>query len=209
MRRGSIFSTIKKLGKEIFTTHELSSASGKSLSATTQSLNSLAREGVLVKIYRGVWAVRFGAQAISLYAVIPYLFPMHRVYVSFISALHLHGIIEHIPQVTTLASTTHARTVRTSVGVFYAHHIAPSFFTGFDWYKGSGSFLIAEPEKALVDSLYLSAYKKKRFGRFPELHFPDSFSFKKAKAWADEITTPKTRAHVNGRLADIAGQYML
>lgn len=202
MRRRSILSTIKKLGKRIFTTHELSLASGKSLSAVTQSLNNLARDGAIVKIYRGVWAQE-EAGAVSPYAVISYLFPGHRAYVSFISALHLHGIIEQIPQVTTLASTAHARTIRTAIGVFYAHRITPSFFDGFGWYKGSGSFLIAEPEKAFVDSLYLSAYKKKRFGRFPELNFPDSFSFKKVKAWVNKIPSQKARAHVKKRLEEI------
>ena len=208
MRRRSILSTIKKLGKQIFTTHELSLASGKSPSAVTQSLNNLARDGAVVKIYRGVWAQE-EAGALSPYAAIQYLFPGHRAYVSFISALHLHGIIEQIPQVTTLASTGHARAIRTAVGVFHAHRITPSFFDGFGWYKGSGSFLIAEPEKAFVDSLYLSAYKKNRFGRFPELNFPDSFSFKKVKAWVNRIPSQKARAHVKKRLEEILRAHAL
>lgn len=202
MRRISAISAIRKFAKQIFTTRELSLASGKSLSAATQSLDNLSKEGVVFKIYRGVWAQE-GAGAMSPYAAIPYLFPNHRAYVSFISALHLHGIIEQIPQVTTLASTAHARVIRTNIGVFHVHRITPSFFAGFGWYKGSGSFLIAEPEKALVDSLYLSAYKKKRFGRFPELHFPASFSFKKAREWADKIPSQKVRVYVNKKLKSI------
>lgn len=201
MRKRSILSTIKKLGKRIFTTREIALMSGKSSSTTIQSLNNLAREGMVVKIYRGIW-VQEGLGALSPYDVIPYLFPRQRAYVSFISALHLYDIIEQIPQVTTLASTAHARTIRTSVGVFYVHRITPLFFSGFGWYKGSGSFLIAEPEKALVDSLYLSAYKRKRFGHFPELHFPPSFSFKKVRAWVDKIPSQKARVHVAKKLLD-------
>jgi len=172
------------------------------MSAATQSLNNLVKEGIIVKICRGVWA-EAGDTMISPYAAIPYLFPEHRAYVSFISALHLHGIIEQIPQVTTLASTAHARTIHTALGVFYVHRITPSFFTGFGWYKENGNFLIAEPEKALVDSLYLSAYKKKRFGHFPELNFPKSFSFKKARSWANSIPSRTTRSYVNKRLEEI------
>ncbi len=144
-----------------------------------------------------------GNEAVSPYAVIPYLFPRHRAYISFITALHLHGIIEQIPQVTTLASTDHSRIIRTKAGVFHTHHIAPSFFAGFGWYKGNAGFLIAEPEKALVDSLYLSAHKKRRFGHFPELHFPGSFSFKRAKAWADKINGPAARVYVKSKLEAI------
>jgi len=202
MRRSSILPVIKKLGHQVFTTHELSLASGRSLSVVTQSLNNLVREGAAIKIRRGVWAEE-GLGAISPYAVIPYLFPAHRAYVSFISALHMYGIIEQIPQVTTLASTAHAGIIKTAIGAFYIHHITPSFFCGFDWYKGNGSFLIAEPEKALVDSLYISAYKGKRFGRFPELHFPKTFSFKKAKKWMNKIPSLTTREYVRKRLKEI------
>jgi predicted transcriptional regulator of viral defense system len=197
-----MISVIKKLGRQVFTTHELAQASGRSLSVVTQSLNNLVREGVVVKICRGVWTEE-GLGVISPYAVIPYLFPAHRAYVSFISALHMHGIIEQIPQVTTLASTAHAGIIKTSIGAFYVHHITPSFFCGFGWYKGSGNFLIAEPEKALVDSLYLSAHKGKRFGHFPELYFPKTFSFKKVKEWINRIPGKTTREYVKRRLKDI------
>ena len=194
-----MLSAVRGIKPQVFTTREASFVSGKSPSAATQSLNYLAREGVIFKIYRGVWAQE-RPEALAPYAVIPYLFPTHRAYVSFISALHLHGIIEQIPQVITLASTAHGRTIRTAVGVFHAHRIAPSFFSGFVWYKGSGSFLIAEPEKALVDSLYLSAYRSKRFGNFPELHFPDGFSFKKVREWANKIPSQRARVYVKKRL---------
>ena len=202
MRKSSALPAIKKLKNRIFTTHEVSVISGKSLSAVTQSLNNLARDGVVVKIYRGLWAEE-RADALSPYDVIPHLFPRHRAYVSFISALHLHGIIEQIPQVTTLASTAHAGTIRTNVGVFKVHRINPLFFAGFDWYKGGGAFLIAEPEKALVDCLYLSAYKKKNFGYFPELHFPKSFSLKRAKIWINKIPSRKVRLYAAKSLSDI------
>lgn len=196
--RRSIYSYIRKLGKDVFTTRGLSQVSGKSLSTTAQALNYLAGEGLIVKIYRGIWAEE--RAAVSPYAVIPHLFPTHRAYVSFISALHIHGMIEQIPQVVTLASTSHARVIRTGAGVFQAHRIEPSFFSGFGWYKGSGTFLIAEPEKAIVDCLYISAYKSKRFAHFPELTLPKSFSFKKVKAWIEKIPSSKVRKYASKKL---------
>lgn len=152
-----------------------------------------------MKVYHGVWAEQ-GAQPISPFEIIPYLFPRQRVYVSFITALHLHGILEQIPQVMTLASLSHTRTIRTQAGLFSVHQIAPAFFDGFDWYQDKGSFLIAEPEKALIDSLYLSSRRKKQFGFFPELHFPVEFSFKKAARWTDRIPEKKIRLYVLRRL---------
>ena len=190
---------IKQIGRSIFTTHELVALSGKSPSTIVQSLNYLVRQGMIVKIYRGVWA-ESGSKGTSPFEIIPYLFSRQRVYVSFITALHLHGIVEQIPQVITLASTAHTNTIRTKVGVFSVHQIAPVFFDGFGWYKGEGNFLIAEPEKALIDSLYLSSRRKKQFGSFPELDFPPEFSFKKAVQWVKRIPEQKIRHYVSEKL---------
>ena len=197
----SVISQIKKIGRPVFTTFELVAQSGKSSSTIIQSLNYLCRQGVVFKIYRGIWGETGGA--VSAYAVIPFLLPRARVYVSFVSALHLHGIIGQIPRIITLASTAHTKTMKTSVATYAVHRIAPSFFSGFAWYKGTGSFLIAEPEKALVDSLYLSARKNKQFGHFPELDFSESFSFNRAFGWARRIPYPNIRTYVKKRLDEI------
>src|SRR3989304_3129118 len=159
---------IKQLKRPIFTTHKLNSLSGKSASAVTQALNYLVKQGLLTKVYRGVWVE--ADQKISPYSLAPFLKPENRVYVSFLSALHLHGIIEQIPQVITLASTSHTRKVKTAIASYIVHRISPKFFFGFDWYKSSQNFLIAEPEKALADCLYLFTRKKKQYGYFPELN---------------------------------------
>ena len=116
----SVMVFIKRLGRPFFTTHELVRISGKSPSTVVQCLNRLVRQALLAKIYRGVWA-EAGTQKMSQFDIIPCLFPRQRVYVSFISALHLHGILEQIPQVVTVASTSHTSTFRTKVGVFEAH----------------------------------------------------------------------------------------
>ncbi len=206
MRRGSILPAIKKLNRPVFTTFELSAVSGKSLSAVTQGLNNLVRCGLVIKVCRGIWADA-GNDQVSPYAVIPYLLPRHRAYVSFISALHLYDMVEQIPQDITLASTLHTKTIRTNLGDFSFHQLTPEFFDGFGWYKNTGTFLIAEPEKALVDSLYLSARKKKQFGHFPELTFPRSFSFKKVIRWVARIPNTRIRAHVLTKVEELRRKY--
>jgi len=202
MSNVSVLSVIKKIGRPVFTTREISAASGKSLSAAVQALAYLERQGMLMKVSRGIWA-ETGSGKMSAYKVIPFLLPRHRAYVSFISALHLYGIVEQIPQVITLASTSHTKTIKTRLGAFEFHQIAPSFFKGFDWYGGKEEFLIAEPEKALVDSLYISSFKRRRFGHFPELRFPESFDFKKAKMWVRHISNPRLRIITAKKLARI------
>ena len=196
---------IKQLKRPIFTTHELVSLSGKSSSAVTQALNYLVKQGLLIKVYRGVWVEV--DQKISPYSVAPFLKPKSRVYVSFLSALHLYGIVEQIPQVITLASTAHSASLRTALGVFHLHRITPDFFAGFDWYRGEGNFLIAEPEKALVDCLYLSAHKKRQYGFFPELRLKRTLNFTKVNDWVKRIPSPRIRLAVKKKLEGIKQQY--
>lgn len=203
MNKVSVLTAIKRINRPIFTTGELSKLSSGTLSNTTQALKHLEQKGIVSHIKRGLWMLDLGTEKVNPYILMPFLFSQHRAYVSFISALHLYGIIEQIPQVISLASTSHTRIIRTKLGLFYAHRIAPAFFKGFDWYKGSGNFLIAEPEKALIDCLYISACKKKQFGYFPELHIPKSFSFNKAKKWAKQIPDGKIRTSVLNKLEAI------
>ena len=199
MSRQPILRFIKKLHRPVFTTYELSAISEKSLSTTTQALNFLQKQGLIFRIYRGIW-VEADNKKLSPYTVIPFLFPRQSAYLSFISALHLYGIIEQIPQIITIASTTHTKIIQTEIGTFSIHRIAPTFFNGFKWYKETGTFLIAEPEKALIDCLYLSARRKKQFSHFPELHFPQSFSFNKTKKWTKKIPDVKIRSYVDKKL---------
>ncbi|MBN1294005.1 MAG: type IV toxin-antitoxin system AbiEi family antitoxin domain-containing protein [Candidatus Latescibacteria bacterium] len=202
MKRQSILRHVKNLHRIIFTTREAHAVSGKSLSNVVQGLNHLCRQDVLVKICRGVWA-ETSIAPISPFRIIPYLPGGQRTYISFLSALHIHGIIEQIPQMITCASLAHTRTLTTALGVFSIHRIAPDFFFGFNWYKQNGEFLVAEPEKALLDCLYLSGRKGNQFKYFPELIFPRSFNWAKAQEWTGKIQDPRLRTHVGKRLAEI------
>lgn len=199
MNHEPILKYVKQLKRRIFTTRELYAISGKSLSSTVQCLNRLSKQGALIKIRRGVWAEQL-TDPISLFHAIPYLAPNQRIYLSFTSALHLHGIIEQIPQIITCASLSHTQTIKTSLGSYAIHKISSDFFFGFDWYKQTGDFLVAEPEKALLDCLYLSGRKGRQFSYFPELDFPKSFSFDKAKEWARRIKSTWLQKHVLNRL---------
>ncbi len=205
-KKKTVLTHIKRLRRSVFTTAEMVQLSGKSASTVVQALNYLQEQGAIVKVYRGIWTnvidERFNA-----FTVVPFLVKQHRAYVSFISALHYHGIIEQIPQVIMVASTSHTRTIKTSVATYQIHRIHPLFFKGFSLDKATRNFLIAESEKALVDSLYVSAHKKKHFGYFPELNFPKSFSFKKAEQWVGEIKNYRTRVYVARKLRRIICEY--
>jgi predicted transcriptional regulator of viral defense system len=199
---GNIIKFIKRFKRPYFTTRELSDVSQKAASVVTQSLNFLRKQGVVIKIYRGVWA-EVTNKALSPYAVLPYLFKSNRVYISFLSALHMHGIIEQIPQVITLASTSHTKKIKTSIGTYSVHKISPKFFFGFNWYKNTENFLVAEPEKALADCLYLFTRKKKQYGYFPELNLQKPFNVEKVRSYILKIPDKNARLMAESRLKEI------
>ncbi|HBU69699.1 MAG TPA: hypothetical protein DEE98_04885 [Elusimicrobia bacterium] len=200
--KAPLITYIKKTNNPIFTTRELSYISHKSVSAVTQALNTLERQGVVDKLYRGIWSEKTH-KPVSPYMLVPHLIKSSRIYVSFLSALHLHGIIEQIPQTITLAATTHTKKIQTKLATFQIHQISPDYLFGFDWYKESGSFLIAEPEKAFADCLYLFTKKKKQYGYFPELNLSKPFDIKKAESYILKIHDSRARALALKRFKEI------
>lgn len=197
----NIWIAIQKLDRLVFTTREISSLTGMSLSSASQGLARIEQKGIIKKMIRGVWAM-ISDRRFSPLMLIPFLNQPHTSYVSFITALHLYGMISQIPQIITLASTAHTRKITTPAGVFSIHQIDPNFFAGFDWYKNQ-NFLIACPEKAVVDSLYLASRKGRRYLFFPELYFPENFSQSRAKMWVAKIRDANLQKSVGEKLDNL------
>ncbi len=156
-----IWRAVQKLNRLVFTTREIAVLTGMSLSSAAQGLARLEKQMVLKKVMRGLWALA-DDRRFSALMVVPFLNPSHQSYVSFISALHLYGFISQIPQTVTVASTAHSKKIITPIGVYSVHQISPEFFSGSRWHE-SRHYLIATPEKTLVDCLYISS----RRGRNP------------------------------------------
>ncbi len=183
----------------MFTTREIALLAGGSLSAVSHSLKRMERQGIVRGVLRGLWCDPSDPR-FSPFLLVPFLAGGHQAYVSFLSALNLHGMIEQIPHSVFCATTGHTQLKRTPVGTFSFHRIHPNFFAGFDWYRGGREFLIAAPDKALVDSLYLSSRRGKQFGFFPEIEFGRKFRSFEAQRWAKQIPDPRIRKYVQERL---------
>jgi predicted transcriptional regulator of viral defense system len=118
--------------------------------------------------------------------------------------MHLHGLIDQIPQVIFVATIGRSKLTRTRFGTYSFHRLQPSLFDGFEWNRGGTNFLIANPEKALVDSLYLSSRRGRRFRYFPELNLGPEFSFSKARQWAKRIPYSSIQSYVMTCLETLA-----
>lgn len=192
----SVIQAVHQIGRLVFTTREIAALTNSSMTSATQCLNRLAEKGIIRKIMQGLWGMTVDRR-FSPFLVIPFLNPNHRFYLSFISALHIYGVVSQIPHVITVASTAHSKKVHTSVGTFEIHQISPDFFCGFDWHN-QDDYLIATPEKAMVDCLYIASRKKRQFAHFPELDL-SRIKRKLVLEWAGKIKNDRIKISVTAR----------
>lgn len=196
----SAMEAVLKLNRLVFTTYEVAAMCGSSVATTSQCLGRLESRGIVKKIKQGLWGM-VNDQRFSPFLIISFLNLHHRSYLSFLSALHAYGVISQIPQIITVASTAHSKKVKTPVGVFEIHQISPDFFDGFDWHKGN-DYLLAMPEKALADCLYVATRKLKQYAYFPELEL-DKLNKKLIVSWIEKVKDVRIRRVMRDRLEEL------
>lgn len=109
-------------------------------------------------------------------------------YISLESALSSWGILSQIPQVLTCITTQLPRSFNTSSGSIEYHQIKKDYFWGFMEREG---YFIAEPEKALLDYLYLHRNKRPKLD-LSELNF-DNLNRRKLKSYAENLGIEMTK----------------
>jgi predicted transcriptional regulator of viral defense system len=165
----------------IFTTRDFARLAGITLAAASKRLARLATGSAsLVQLTRGVWANR-AHPYFNVLACVPVLLGSEQGYVSFLSALHLHGALAQIPANVQVGTTGHARSVRTPVGTFEFFQLKPEMLLdGIVWSDSPKPYRVATVEKALLDTFYIATRKKRRFAKLPELTLDDA-GFKKQR----------------------------
>ena len=158
----------------VFTTADGINTAGGSPVWATQSLAALAREGLIAKVRRGLWALP-GHADFSPYAIIPQMLRAKkgeqidvRGHLSLLSALNLRGMIDQTPHVIQVVAERVRPTVRT-------------------------------PFEAIFDALYLSIRRGRRLRHFPGLSWPANFSRRELREWIAKIDDTKMRSAVTER----------
>jgi len=158
----------------VFSTRDYAQAHDLSFNTASQRLSRWAKQELLTKVTRGIWANTQHAFFSPIQAV-PYLLKQEIGYVSFLTALHRHGLISQIPATIQVATTGRPRKINTEIGEFEFFQLKPQLMQ--EGIKASNTkvcYMLASLEKALLDTLYLSTRKGKRFSSLPELHFEDA-----------------------------------
>ncbi len=119
-------------------------------------IRKLTREGILVKLERGIYALAHRTPDAFLIANI-----LHGPsYVSFESALNMHGILSQFPYEVTSITTNKSIQKTVQERLYSYGHIQPSLYWGYEKVRGA---LIAHPEKAILDQAYFAARGLRQF----------------------------------------------
>ena len=153
----------------IFTTRDYANHQKLSISAASKKLSRLNENKLLTHVTKGVWA-NTSHPYFHPASCVPYLLNNESGYVSFLTALHFHGLLSQIPKTIQVATTGHSRTLDSSIAYYEFIQIKPELMQqGLIWSETQLPYLLATAEKALLDVLYISTRKNRRFIRLPEL----------------------------------------
>ena len=131
---------------------------GEEPSALSVQLSRWTRQGKLVPLRRGVYLLppalrkrEFPVEYLANLLVMPS-------YVSLERALAIHGVIpERVPLIQSV-TLRRPNLFRTAVGDFSYRHVKREWFFGYvETTVAGGTALVATPEKALLDLVYLSS----------------------------------------------------
>lgn len=151
-----------------FTTRSFAAMTARGVDSASRTLNRLAARGQLARVTRGVWA-QTAHPAFTPFATVGFLLGNEQGHVSFISALHRHGVLSQIPGAVHVATTGHGRVVDSPIGRFEFFRLRPQMMlTGVDVSDTDPFYPIASAEKALLDTVYVALWGR-RFQRLPEL----------------------------------------
>lgn len=186
---------LRRLDVPVLRTSDAMAALAQSKTAATMTLTRLARAGHIAPVRQGLWWVDGG---VDRYVLPEYLTAPLESYVSLQTALHLRGLIEQIPEVIYAVSLARTQRVRTRVGSFSIHHVAPEVWGGFE--QTPKGVKLATAEKALFDFAYLSAGRSRLFTSLPELELTRGFDEKKLRGWLAHIPSVRSRTLTQRKL---------
>lgn len=153
MRQVEFLKKLKALDKPYFTVSDLQMVLGQAREAARKDIHRFVKRGVLKRIGKNVYVSPFSSYDIEEIAASVYA----PCYLSFESALSKYGVLGQVPYTITFATTRRSKKLMLENLEIEFRRLKPELFFG---YKLIGKLPIAEPEKALLDELYLVSLGK-------------------------------------------------
>ncbi len=128
----------------------------KMTGVSSVQLSRWATMGYINQVKRGLYV--FGDQKNLLDPLVISFLLYDPSYISVESALSRYGLIPELVPATTAVSTKTTRTFENQYGKFLYRHVRPELFFGYTPHETStGKYLLAEPEKAVLDYVYFNS----------------------------------------------------
>lgn len=153
IRDVELLQVLKSFNKPYFTVADLEKILVMSRNVLYVTLNRLVKSGVLIRLKRGVYQPEF--QSLELEKTANELY--YPSYLSFESALSRYGILSQIPYSLTFATTKTTKKQSLAGREVEYRQLKDELFFG---YTLVGGIYLAEPEKAILDQLYLMSKGK-------------------------------------------------
>lgn len=144
---------LKSFDKPYFTVADLEKILSMKRDSLYVALNRLVASGVLIRLKRDVYQPAF--QSLELEKAANELY--YPSYLSFESALSRYGILSQIPYTLTFATTRRSKKIVLQNREVEYRQLKKEYFFGFILESG---FYLAEPEKAVLDELYMISIGK-------------------------------------------------
>lgn len=148
-----LLQTLRGFNKTYFTVADLEKILELERDSLYVTLNRLVKAGVLIKLRRGVYQPEF--QSLELEKVANEIY--YPSYLSFESALSRYGILSQIPYTLTFATTKRSKKLTLSGREVEYRQLKKDYFFAYTIKEG---IYIAEPEKAILDQLYMMSKGK-------------------------------------------------
>ncbi|MEW6555467.1 MAG: hypothetical protein AB1384_14415 [Actinomycetota bacterium] len=165
-----------------------------------RQLSRLTASGRLLQLRRGLYALAPPYQKVKPHPFLVANHIMRPSYVSLQSALAYHGIIPEFVPVVTSVTTSRPSLWNTALGDFEYRHVKEELLFGYrmEDLGGGQTALVATPEKALLDLLYLQPGSD-RPAYLLELRLGnlESLDFDSLKGFAEAASSPKLRRAIS------------
>lgn len=142
-------------GRAVYSIQQLSNLIGRSRAVSTVYSSRLVKKGLAIRVMKGTISFVDDPFVIATQLVEPS-------YVSLNSALLFHEVIQQVPKAIECATTKNSLKYNNIKAVY--HKIPKGLFYGYKRHGKANSYVfVAEPEKAILDGIYLNLYGKDDF----------------------------------------------
>lgn len=142
--------------KHLFSTSDLLQLTGEKKDTLLVELTRLIRSGTVKRAVKGWYSNPFYPPTPEEVAMVL----RHPAYLSVEYALSFHSILSQVPYTITLITKKQPYTYQHEKWVFEYHQISKRLFWGFE---STEYFLMAEPEKAFLDLVYIRLVRNREF----------------------------------------------